>query len=506
MDEKELPSLVIGQNIVLYHPFVRVAVFVECNEFRNFDLILFMVPKRHAVPVQAVFRRKKTSKCGRVVLFGTGNYWLYEFDLSCLLHDYQSLAFFLKLNEKSNPPTDVSVTLIIENTAFIHLGTTLQTFQTLNRIGEVYTYDSTFRFRAYNDVFQYSVFKSQFLKNREINHVAEEIIDQHPESQFSKQIFSKLNPFRLNKLEYKISVIGAAQTGKTSVIAALHDSIQKIQAISRLILRTEDDDLKTVSVSHHLNKMINSCLPNLQVKNPSETDQNFSFAFSSYRIVFQSESGNLDLNLIISESNSPSEDGAIFTENNIDLMKSSDILVFSFDAVALMEENGRYHETVNKVREITDCCKRSLINLNSPKLILLVPIRCEAYASSTSAYRLLAAIEDHYSVLFSFLRGLNEFVAFGIVPIQTLGSILLQGSNCQHTKENCVNSIYSPRNVEQLWIYILSFVFSRTLSTHKLSLAPDVWNDINVKFCRLLSHRKQGAEGFKLIQGFRLVG
>lgn len=177
-----------------------------------------------------------------------------------------------------------------------------------------------------------------------------------------------------------------------------------------------------------------------------------------------------------------------------------------------MEKSGRWHESVNKAREITDCCKHALVNLNSPKLILLAPLKCETYFYNRSTLSVLASVEEHYASLFNFLSGFKNTIGFAITPAQTLGNILL--ADCQEDRPSpefifkpiYPGATYSPRDVDQLWTYILSFVMAQALKSNQWKMSGETCNIVQDTLNNLLSHRKQGADGFKIVQGYGLLG
>ncbi|NEP90513.1 MAG: hypothetical protein F6K18_28885 [Okeania sp. SIO2C2] len=176
-----------------------------------------------------------------------------------------------------------------------------------------------------------------------------------------------------------------------------------------------------------------------------------------------------------------------------------------------------YHEKLNGVEDITSLFERSYTNLNSPKLVILAPVRCESYYKQGKYdSELSKKIESGYKELLSFLESnlLIDKVAVVVTPVQTVGKAV--EFNDIEDKEGELKFMfvktgaeYNPQDSEQPLRYILRFALSKQVKKSwgwfnwlagllnkdkKLKAAVDTF----VK-------ESKNTGGFKVIQGHNLL-
>ncbi len=159
------------------------------------------------------------------------------------------------------------------------------------------------------------------------------------------------------------------------------------------------------------------------------------------------------------------------------LLESCSVVLVAIDAPALMEENGKWHELVNKPMLITDYFKTAYQNIKSPRLVLFVPSKCEKYIKSDPD-ALLARIKENYSPLLNFFKdpSLLPNVVVAVTPIQTLGNMTLS-----HIETQMMNgqlhprfyyrktaNVYAPKDSEQPLRYLLKFLLKIHLQKRTL--------------------------------------
>lgn len=195
----------------------------------------------------------------------------------------------------------------------------------------------------------------------------------------------------------------------------------------------------------------------------------------------------------------------------LNFIEKADVIALAIDAPALVEQKGRWHETINAPRQITDLLKQALQPLDETKLLLLVPVKCETYLqSSKQAGELLATVKEKYNPLLSFLKTgkLLDLVAVAITPVQTLGTVRFdriektdEGIKFYFRKISSQNT-YAPMYVEEVLRYTLGFSIKKYLDDMS-------WFRRLFKFTRpfenairkMAVERKEGGDGFQILQG-----
>jgi stress response protein SCP2 len=497
-----MQTLVAGQNISLPYPLLRVGSLLNKSASEHSELIAFLIPRDHSKKhAEAIFNKNRHSSRGEVVLYGIERHWSYEIELSSLFINYRKLVFIIK-PKASFGKTDLLVTLNIENIAVFHLMTQLKSSSAL-RIGEIYFHNADYKFKAFNDYFS----DYGFSENYTLNSNIKEIINN------SKQIATRLpekTPSFLERfieftpITFKVAVIGSKDVGKTSLLAAMHNQLCRIQAISGINFDSYDSGF---TLDRFLKSMLDVHFSGDLTQNNHKHNSSVT---QGYQITVVEGNFSFAMNLDFIESSTGIDDASCFNRN-VELIRSSDMVIFVLDAPALIEKNGCWNESVNRSGELKDLCKHALAETSRNKLIILAPIKCESYMRDhIGCHRLLCVVEEHCVGLLNFLEKIPE-IALAVTPVQTLGNIHLADSTINDNalifnfKSNRIASTYSPRDADQVMTYLLSFAFSQYLLS-KRKAPPNDLKYIQTVLNKLLKHRKQGAEGFKIFQGFYMLG
>ncbi|WP_272146984.1 hypothetical protein [Spirulina subsalsa] len=153
------------------------------------------------------------------------------------------------------------------------------------------------------------------------------------------------------------------------------------------------------------------------------------------------------------------------------LLVNSVAVLIAIDTPYLMEQNGKYHGDKNKPQLIKELFKQTYQDLDSPRLIIFAPIKCEKYVQdSRSAKKLLKQVEEGYSELIEFLKSdvfINKVVAV-ITPVQTVGGVVFSKmtyGDRENKKDPYLyfrkvshDAEYSPQDSEQPLRYLLRFL------------------------------------------------
>lgn len=475
-------------------------------------LVAFLIPKADQA-ADAVFAGKQHSKAGEVVLLGADCHWLFEIDLPSLFDHYHKLVIAIRVNGKVDETQKFDATLLLEKIAVYNSSIELMP-SALLRVGEIYPHNGNYKFKFFQDTFS-SIEK--FSENYRLKDVRGLLLREEDRPQAvtvlpnNSSIIETIFSSDPKIVKFKIAVIGMRKTGKTSLLAAMHDQLSRIHSLSELKLDSVDTASRMQTL---LEKMLND---NSAKTSSSNKPLNNKLDQELYRYRVAPLDNNIVLILEILELEWVAlvDDEKSYIEKTVDLIKTNDILVLTIDSPALVEQNGRWHESINKARMITDCFKKAFnseTNKSKNKLVLLAPVKCEYYVHGGDYHNLLAMVQRLYGGLFNLLRFLEKNVALAITPVQTLGHIHLGGvlENDEGQPEFLFEQhpeqlTYSPRDADQILAYILSFVLFDFLKIYRVNVKPEEINKLYDIKNKLLQHRKQGAEGYKIVQGFHLL-
>ena len=148
----------------------------------------------------------------------------------------------------------------------------------------------------------------------------------------------------------------------------------------------------------------------------------------------------------------------------VDIAKKSDVIMAVINMPYVRSYNGDYIGRA-KIDEIQKIISQSVSN-DKDKLILLVPMKCEAYINDPA--KIKADIRRLFSEAVELASG-NNRIALGIVPVQTIGNAKFSMFRRDPKDDSKItgevfrkqaNSKFSPQNVDQPLRFALSFFLS----------------------------------------------
>ena len=151
-------------------------------------------------------------------------------------------------------------------------------------------------------------------------------------------------------------------------------------------------------------------------------------------------------------------------------LRDSAAVLIPIDTPALMEEKGKYHDRLNRPQQIKDAFKKAYKNIDSPRLIILAPVKCEKYLENkNTAKELSRRVKEGYSELIEYLESekLKRHIASVITPIETVGGLVF--SRIELGEDNIPSfyfrkknyeAEYSPKDSEQPLRYLLRFLLN----------------------------------------------
>ncbi|MBL1083649.1 hypothetical protein JK359_17020 [Streptomyces actinomycinicus] len=108
-------------------------------------------------------------------------------------------------------------------------------------------------------------------------------------------------------------------------------------------------------------------------------------------------------------------------------LAGSPVVVLAVDTPALVERDGLYHERVNEPYLMYEQVKHILRTDEKPRLLLVVPLKCEKYVTTEhGSAALLSRVRAGYQPLFDHIAHptVRPRVGCVVIPVQTTGSIV----------------------------------------------------------------------------------
>ncbi|MTF40582.1 TRAFAC clade GTPase domain-containing protein [Cyanobacterium aponinum] len=318
----------------------------------------------------------------------------------------------------------------------------------------------------------------------------------------------------IKKQTLKVTMLGHAGVGKTSLLCAMYDQFDRIIGKTNLQL-TPDDDTKTI-LDQRLKQLKESAQQNsIKIRGGLEsttTARTYNFDLGktgvtpSIELQFQDYPGDYCVNENLQEVEK--------------FIKESVAIIIAIDTPALIENNSQWHEELNQPQVIYDLFKSSFADLDSPKLVIFAPVKCEKYLrESTGENQLVTTIQEKYSNLLSFFRSdaLVPHVAVVMTPVETLGSVdfsrVEEDQNHQpifYFRKPNPNLFYEPKNSDQPLRYLLRFLLKLHLQKRKMSFLELIFMmlDRDKTFLNAMSEFSNGCRNngaFTIFQGANLL-
>lgn len=100
----------------------------------------------------------------------------------------------------------------------------------------------------------------------------------------------------------------------------------------------------------------------------------------------------------------------------------SHCVMVAIDTPHLMERGGEFNNVKNKPQQVMSLFADALADINTEKLVLLVPLKCEKYFHEQRMGEVLAKVEATYADLIKLLSATGK-VCCAVAPILTLGGV-----------------------------------------------------------------------------------
>lgn len=311
--------------------------------------------------------------------------------------------------------------------------------------------------------------------------------------------------------QLKIAMLGPRGVGKTSLLTAMYEQFEHTIGKTNLQLTP---DLESSAILQERLGELKSLTDNFEAKGGiegTESPRSFIFALgkkgakASVQLHFQDFPGGYF------DTKSAPEDKKYVEE----LLRESVAVLIAIDAPALMEDEGKWHDAINRPQQITNFFQRVYQDLKSPKLVIFAPVRCEKYLEDlTSANTLLKRIKDKYAKLLDLFSSdaLLPWIVSVVTPVQTVGTVVfskireIDGTPHFYFRKTEHDAEYSPKDSEQPLRYLLRFVLKLHLDNKNWGFFNPIrvwlgWDEHLKEAARQSANGCKSTWGFTVIQG-----
>lgn len=299
-----------------------------------------------------------------------------------------------------------------------------------------------------------------------------------------------------------IPMLGPSGVGKTSLLAAIYDQFDKITNLqikpedkSKTILDNRLEELKSLVKKETI-------IARGGVAPTAMTPPKFLFdiglSSSYWKIAFQDYPGEF---IELAKEDIKKVES---------FLKESTAVLLAIDTPSLMEREGKWHDEINKPDLIRKLFKDAYQNLDSPRLVILAPVKCEKYVQNEKdARELLKCVKEKYENLLSLFRQgtLENKVAVVITPVQTVGSVIFSridtenGKPIFHFHKSTGDGSYSPKDCDQPLRYLFRFLL-KNYPRDPLFMKN---SELKASVVDIATGCKNNTGGFEVVQGTGLL-
>ena len=245
------------------------------------------------------------------------------------------------------------------------------------------------------------------------------------------------------KFEVNIMMFGGRRSGKTSVLAAMKECVDKTfnnEASLGFTIASADDEtaVKLIEKSQEIKGYYD--LPEEERKNPITPDNSPTFDKQEYKFnisLIDKPSAKLQINFV----DYPGEwlDNSTQYGQLKEIMEKTDIIIIAIDTPYLMEASkteeavGKYNESKNFSARVAEMVKNNFVvseNTQRKKMVLFVPLKCERYHNASNPSKdemelVNQKIHKAFENLIAFVtqgENANRYEC-AITPIFTIGNL-----------------------------------------------------------------------------------
>lgn len=399
-------------------------------------------------------------------------------------------------------------------------------------------------------------------------HIKKEIAEKGKQviSRTAETVKKMAGAEKAGKPDIQVMMLGARRVGKTSILASMSNLFLEVTKDTNLILTKENGGAAIEKALKDMKSFFDGNPEQYERLQMMDTNATQGFDFFDLKL---SIAGKKDFGFRkIRFKDCAGEWISNYDANKEQMaeeIEQSDVIIIAIDSVLLMEENitqdkiGKYNSQ-NAVDNVTTFIKENMNpddNMNSHKMVLFVPLKCEKYYWGTKdkdniyyergMTDLNKAVKKAYKELFDFFNkpAIRPYFDVAILPILTIGGIqFYEFTSPKDAKRICTEDmtyeyciplphdnasratysrpVFAPYNCEQPLIYALLFEYDKIKKEYeamtykkngkkKISATFKEWiqdkkelakdTDYTTEIEKLKKLQKKNGDGIDIIQG-----
>ena len=280
-------------------------------------------------------------------------------------------------------------------------------------------------------------------------------------------------------IEFKVLMLGARRTGKSSILASMLDNFQKTTAGSDVTFSPKG---KTIVYLQNKRIELQNVFNTKTTKDIWKIDESptYEIAHYSFNMKIHGKSEGYTITFV-------DIPGEYINNEHIEEVQryvlESCVIIVAIDTPHLIEEDGKFNEAFNKVSTLYNLFVSESKFFELDKMILFVPLKCEKYYHEKRMDEVKNAIKSKYANIIRQFGNerIKEKITMAITPILTMGGVVFShfGKNSNGLVETYTGNNepekYRPKNVyyklkndkatftplhcEQPLVYTLSYIF-----------------------------------------------
>lgn len=296
--------------------------------------------------------------------------------------------------------------------------------------------------------------------------------------------------------QFNVLMFGSRRAGKSSILSSMIDSFEKLRSTTAsniTLTATEDTEGILKNKKTDLQKIFKM---GTKERMRWTIDEDPTKVGDSYEFVMSAPESDKH---ILRFKDIPGEWLATNEAKVKEELRQSQIIIMAIDTPHLIEENGDHSDAFHNITNINALLSYIKSNEDVPRLVLLVPIKCEKYYYEGRMEEVVAEIEKQYEILLTALRTgkKKDLYTVAITPILSLGGIVFDDferdadgdvvtfddpnvnpllylrPKAAYYKLYEPKPVFAPKYCEQPVLYILSFISKQVknmevMATNKL--------------------------------------
>lgn len=320
--------------------------------------------------------------------------------------------------------------------------------------------------------------------------------------------------------ELQITMLGPRGVGKTTLLTAMYEQFESNIGSTNLQL-TPDEDSSAILQDHLVN--LKSLLDVFEARGRMGIQGTEAIAgpdsLRSFVFDLGKKSAKPTLQLRFRDYPGGYHEVKASTEEKTfvkELLQNSAAVLVAIDAPALMEDKrGVLHEKINRPQQIKNLFDTAYQELDSPRLVILAPTKCEKYMQTEkSAKELLERVKQGYENLLNSFDSdsLSSRIACVVTPIQTVGSVVFSRIDFDTYRDPHFffrkirhDAVYSPQDSEQPLRYLLRFLLKMYLDNRRWGWLIDLFQG-DAEFTQAIEQFSRTCKtngGFAVLKGER---